>query len=354
MTFPTKDYRQIRADILRDIANQNPDAYTGDDSDFAVRASAVGASVEGLYQHQQWIARQLFASTADSDILETRHCNPRGITRKAAAFATGTIRFSGTSGSAVPIGTESKTLSGVAFVTTAAGAVGVGGTVDIAAQASVAGLSGNQAAAVALTLTAAPAGVLSQDAIVSMTGGTDIETDAALLARYLFDLRLPPSGGAKHDYFKWAMEVAGVTDAYIYPQRRNTRSVDVVLETAGGLPSAQLIADVTAYINDATRRPPCSDVLVMAPQLVVVNITGALVLSGITLAAATAQITTLLGTFFSKLELGNAVRKIKLEALITSIPGVLDVTLSAPAANVQPLVDATHSELAVIGTVTLT
>ena len=105
MAFPTKDYRQIRADILRDIANQQPAAYIGEDSDFAVRANAVASSIEGLYEHQKWIVRQVFPDTADSDYLE-RHASLRGITRKAAAFATGTVRFSGTVGSAVPIGTE--------------------------------------------------------------------------------------------------------------------------------------------------------------------------------------------------------------------------------------------------------
>ena len=69
------------------------------------------------------------------------------------------------------------------------------------------------------------------DPTVDVTGGADIESDASLLARYLTDMRLPPAGGAKHDYAKWALEVAGVTDAYVFVQRRNNRSVDVVIET---------------------------------------------------------------------------------------------------------------------------
>ena len=131
MPYTTPDYRQIRADILRDIANQMPGAYTGEDSDFAVRANAVASSIEGLYEHQKWIVRQVFPDTSDSDYLE-RHASLRGIARKAASFATGTVHFSGTVGSAVPISTEAKTNSGIAFVTTAAGVIGGGGTVDIA------------------------------------------------------------------------------------------------------------------------------------------------------------------------------------------------------------------------------
>jgi len=353
MGFPSKDYRQIREDILRDIVNQNPDAYTGDDSDFAVRANAVSAAIEGLYQHQQWLVRQVLASTADSDYLDL-HASQRGMQRKSAVVASGTIEFNGVTGSAVPIGTEAKTTSGVTFVTTAADVIGAGGTVTIAAQAAQTGSSGNQAADTALTLTAAPVGIDSKAAIVVMSGGTDIESDADFLARYLFDLRLPPSGGAKHDYYKWAIEVPGVMDAYVLPQRRNSRSVDIVIEAAGGLASAQLIADVSAYIDDETRRPPCSDVLVMAPQFMPIDITGVLTLSDTTLVDATSAINTALETFFAGIHLGDVVRKIKLESIITSVSGVLDVALTEPTANIQPIVDATHSEIAVLGVVTLT
>ena len=247
----------------------------------------------------------------------------------------------------MPIGTEAKAANGVAFVTTAAGTVGVGGTVDVAARASVAGASGNQLADAALTLTAAPAGVQSQASIVAMTGGTDIETDAALLARYLFDLRMPPMGGAEHDYYAWAMEVPGVTS-----QRRFINGVDVVIETSGGLPSVQLIADVLAYID--TQRPPCVDLLVMAPTLVTVDIAAVLTLSGISLVDATARINSLLQAYFATLHVGDAVTRAKLISLMMSVSGVVDVNLTAPASNVVPLADATHSELGELGNVVLT
>lgn len=351
MPFTTPDYRQVRTDILRDIANQRPDAYVGDDSDFAVRANATASAIEGLYQHQQWAVRQLFPDTADSDYLE-RHASLRGMVRKAAASATGTVRFTGTAGSTIDIGTEARTVGGMAYVTTAAGVVGAGGTVDITAQASVAGVSGNQAAATALTLSAAPPGVQSAASIVTMTSGADSEKDAELLARVLYDMRMPPMGGAKHDYYAWAMSVPGVTDAYIFAQRRAINGVDVVIEASGGLPSAQLIADVTAYIE--AQRPPCADLLVMAPTLIAVNVAASLTLSGITLADATARINSLLQAYFATLHVGDSVPRSRLISLMMSVTGVVDVALTAPAANVVILADATHSELAVLGAVALT
>ncbi|MFA7399231.1 MAG: baseplate J/gp47 family protein [Sideroxydans sp.] len=349
--FPTKDYRQIRADILRDIANQLPAAAVGDDSDFAMRANATASAIEGLYQHQQWIARQILPDTADSDFLE-RHAMLRGITRKPAAAATGAIQFTGLVGTVVPLATEAKTNGAITFVTTAEGIIGIGGTVSIAAQASVAGLSGNQPAATPLVLVGAPAGIQSNASIATMTGGVDIESDASLLARLLIDIRLPPAGGAPHDYDAWALEVPGVVDAYIFTQRRAANSIDVVIEAEGGAPSAQLILDVAAHIESV--RPCCADVLVMAPTFVPVDITAVLALSGITLVDATTLINARLSSYFSALHVGDSVPRSKLITLMMEVSGVLDVNLTAPAVNIAILADSTHSQIAQIGVVTLT
>ncbi|MBA5838880.1 phage tail protein, partial [Morganella morganii] len=43
MMFITPGFEQIRSEILRDIKNQLPDADTGSDSDFFIRASSVAS-----------------------------------------------------------------------------------------------------------------------------------------------------------------------------------------------------------------------------------------------------------------------------------------------------------------------
>jgi len=356
MPFPVKDYRQVKADILRDIQNQTRNwqqpPYVGDDSDFAMRGAATGNAIEGLYQHQQWIARQLMADTADLDYL-IRHAAIRGITQKQAVAAAGTVQFSGTVGAPVPNGTGVQNNAGVAFVTTVAGVIGAGGTVSVAAQAVQAGSAGNQGANTPAALTNAPPGVSANAIILSMTGGADIETQEQLLARYLFDIQMPPHGGSEADYYRWALEVPGVSDAYIFGQRRTANSVDVVIEANGGVPSAPLIAAVTAYINDLSRRPPCVDLLVLGPTLVPVAVTAQITLSGITLADATTRINTVLAAWFATLSVGVSVPRAKLIALMMSVNGVTDVNLVAPAANVVILADSTHAQLATLGTVTL-
>ena len=60
MPLSTPDFETIRGALLRDLQNLRADADVGPDSDFFVRASSVASAVEGLYQHQSWIARQIF------------------------------------------------------------------------------------------------------------------------------------------------------------------------------------------------------------------------------------------------------------------------------------------------------
>lgn len=352
MPFTTPDYPAIRDAILRDIANQVAGANTAADGDYAIRANAVAAAVEGLYQHQQWLARQILPDTADADYLE-RWASLYGLSRLVAVTATGTIDFTGVAGSAVPIGTEARTVGGVAYLTTAAGVLSGGGTASIAAQASAAGAAGNIADETPLTLTAAPGGVNSAAVSGAMTGGADVESDAALLARLLMRIQSPPQGGAAYDYEAWALAVAGVTGAYVYPLRRGPGTVDVLLLAEGGLPGAPLIASVQAAIDLA--RPVTADCLVLAPVAVPVAVTAALTLAaGTTLVAATAAITAALTAYFASLTPGDTAYLSRIRALISDSPGVVDFALSAPVANTVTLVDATHVEMPTLGVVTLT
>lgn len=354
MTFLTLDYQQVRDQILRDIVNQPSDdgqpRNVSPDSDYAIRANATGAAIEGLYQRQQWIIRQLFPDSSDPDYL-AKHAGMRGLKKKAATVATGTILFNGTPGSPVPIGTEAKTTGGAVFKTTAADVIGAGGSVSIAAQATVPGSNGNQVPGTSVALTSAPSGILSSASIGSMTGGTDIETEASLLSRLLFLLRNPPCGGATHDYYTWAMNVPGVTAAYVYRNRRGIGTVDVIILTAGGLPDAGLIATAQAYID--TQRPVQADFLVFGPTALIVNIAGSLELySGYVLASVLDSISTRLAAYFSSLKPGDMVYLNRIRAIISDTPGIVDYTLTEPAGNVATLVDSTHTQMAVLGTKT--
>jgi uncharacterized phage protein gp47/JayE len=355
MPYVTPDFQAIRDGILRDISNQPlPDGTprnVAGDSDYAIRANATGSAIEGLYQHQQWIARQILPDSSDPDWLE-RHASLRGLFLKKATVATGSLIFQGTPSTPVPIGTE-QTYLGLGFVTTAAGVIGTDGTATIDAQATQAGSAYNLAAGMALTLTSAPSDVLSTATVSTMSGGTDLETYPSLLSRLLFVMRNPPCGGAAHDYYTWAMNVPGVTAAYVYSNRRGLGTTDVIIITAGAtgpaIPDAPLVAAAQSYIG--TQCPVQADFLAFAPTPVPANPAASLVLApGYTLADVGPAITAAQVPYFARLKPGDTAYLKRISAIISDTAGVVDFALAEPTGNVVARVDATHTELAVLGT----
>lgn len=105
-----------------------------------------------------------------------------GVTRKAATKATGTVRFSGSDGTVIPQGTRVATDEGEEFVTDASGTIS-GGSVDIAVTASEFGTDGNVAGNTITNLLDVILGVTSITNPSATSGGTELETDAALRDR---------------------------------------------------------------------------------------------------------------------------------------------------------------------------
>lgn len=356
MAYTVPTFERIRAQYLQAVLNQNPAAAVGPDSDHFVRASAIAAVLEGVYGHQAWVFRQAFPDLADGDYLE-KMANQRNLTRKAAAAAGGTVRFNGTAGTAIPLGQQVATAQGVSFSTTAAGVVGGGGTVDIAAAAAAAGATGNQTNNTPATVSSPPAGITNAATILTMTGGADVEDDASLLARLLLELSEVPQGGNETDYKRWALSVAGVDRVYVFDVRRGAGTVDVVPMPVSGLPGAPLLASVQAVLD--AKRPvgmlPLYGVLALAPTAVSVNVTAVLTLAaGYTLGNVSAQAAAAVDGVFSKLAPGDTLVRNQIITALLNVPGVTDVTLSAPAANVTSLVNPTTLEIAVPGVVSIT
>jgi len=338
MTFPIRTYAGIKSDILRDTQSPLPDAAVTTDSDFGVRAAATAAAVEGLYSHQAWIARQIFPDSADKEYLE-KHAELKGLTRKRATAAQGAATFTGTAGAAIAVGTEVKTVAALSFVTTEAGTIGpdttgTGGTALVPVQASATGTESNLASGTALTLTSAPSGVQGAATLTTATtGGTVAETNAELLARLLDVLRNPTGGGNKADWRRWALAVDGVSEAYVFPLRRGLGTVDVCITSAGGLPSAAILAACRAHL-DEERPPGASDFQVLAPSLVAVAVSVKVRLSGLTKAQAETAIETALGVYFATLEPGDTAYLSRIETAISGVDGVVDRQVTSPTASV--------------------
>ena len=351
MPFPVPAFSQIRGNLLRDIKNYRPDADVTTDSDFYVRATSVASAAEGLYQHQAWMVRQIFPDTADQEYLYM-HAAVRGLSLKHAVPARGFLRIKGQAGTMVPEGLQAKRGDGMLYRVTASEPMPAAGIGLFGAEAVTAGETGNAADNAVATVQVAPAGLDSAATLQSMRGGVAQATDTELLARLLDLIRRPPAGGNRHDYRRWAMEVDGVSDAFVYPLRRGVGTVDVAIVSGDGLPSQDTINRVRAYIDDV-RPVTAKSFLVVAPNLRLVDQVVRASLRDISLEQGKAAIQRAFASQFANIAPGATWVRSQAEALVSNVSGVVDRAITSPASNVVPVVNGDVIEWLRLGSVTV-
>jgi uncharacterized phage protein gp47/JayE len=345
--------RPTLAELIKRAVNSLNSYLTGTDA--ALRRANTNAlakmhagGVHGLHGHLAYIAQQVIYDTAEMEYLE-RWASIWGITRKAAEYASGPVDFTGITGSVIPAGTELQDGNQNAYtldadVTLAAG-VGTGNVT-----ASVAGVDGNAVEDVILTLVSAIVGVDTAASVATggITGGFDTESDDDLRGRFLARIRQAPHGGAEFDYETWALEVAGVTRAWCYPQQQGLGTVGVTFvcddQVDSIIPSAATVAAVQAHIDLV--RPVTADVLVYAPTPVALELTISLTPATVAVkAAVTAELEDLI---LREAIPGGTILVSHIREAISIAAGETDHALTSPTA------DVTHSagEIAVLGTIT--
>lgn len=313
--------------------------------------------IHTLYGYLDWAVKQLFGDTADAAELK-RKAAMYGITPVPAVFATGTATATGTDGEVIPVDTILR-LDAVTSYRVTTGQTIVGGTATLPIEAVLAGSTANIAAGVALTLESPIAGVdptvtVAAD-ITNGDNGEDLTTDAGVASlrnRYLLRLREPPEGGADQDYEAWALAVAGVTRAWVYPNENGLGTVVVRFVRDNDVsifPDAGEVAAVQAALE--AERPTTAEVTAEAPTDLAVAFTVHLVPD--TADTRTAVEAELADLFERVAEPGDGVSRgtILLSAIRTAVgtaEGVADYSVTVPAADVVPAV----GELPTVGVVT--
>lgn len=242
-------------------------------ADSRLRASVLDVLVtthaggmNGLYGYLDWLSRQILPDTADGAQL-ARWASIWGVSRKTAVAASGGVRATGVNATIVLAGAVLVRLDGARFVVKTAAQVAAG-VVDLAVEAEASGADSNCAVGQQLQFASPVPGI---DAVVTVAaggiiGGAQEESDAALLERLLLRIRNPPHGGSKADYQRWALEVAGVSRAWVYPGWLGSGSVGVAFMMDGRpnpVPLAGDVAAVQAYLDPL--RPVTAALTVYAP-----------------------------------------------------------------------------------------
>ena len=310
--------------------------------DLAARMYAVAAQLWGLYVQCDWVNRQCFPQTAQGEYLDL-HAQLRGVERREATAAEGVLRFTvdaaGAADREIAAGTVCMTAGLTRFETIEAGTLEAGETsVDIRARALEAGSAGNVAAGTILQMAVAPVGVSRCTNPAAFTGGTDREDDETLRARVLETYRRLPNGANAAFYQQGALSFDEVAAAAVIPRPRGVGSVDVVVSTAAGAPSAELLEELEDYFE--ARREIAVDVQVRAPEMETVDVTVQVAAEeGQDAQAVQDAVEAALRGWFDGRRLGQSVLRAALGELVFHVEGVANYALTAPAADVAVEVD---------------
>ena len=320
--------------------------------DLAARLYAVAAQIYAMYVQAQWVERQCFPQTAEGEDLD-RHAALRGLERREAAKAEGSIQFSVDTASAtdrpIPAGTVCMTAGLVRFETVEEGTLPAGElTTLVRARAVEAGAAGNAAAGTILSLAVAPVGVSRCVNPEGFSGGTDRESDEALRERVLDSFKRMPNGANAAFYQQEALSLPEVAAATVVARPRGVGTVDVFLATAAGLPDSGLLEQVAAHLEE--RREIAVDVQVKAPEVRTVDVSVQVAARpGADFNTVRQAVESAVRGWFDGRLLGQSVLRAQLGALIFGVEGVENYALTAPAADVAAAVD----ELPQLGTLTV-
>ncbi|WP_295379532.1 baseplate J/gp47 family protein [uncultured Pseudacidovorax sp.] len=306
-------------------------------SDAKVYARVLAGLSHEMHGHLQWIAQQVIYDTAEAEILE-RWASMWGITRKPAVAASGAATVTGAG--VIPAATTYRRADGVEFVVVSSSSAP--GTVSL--QASVAGAAGNTDAGTTLTLLLPINGVVSTATVVDLSNGSDVESDASLRERFLARIRRPPNGGSADDYVSWALEVPGVTRAWVFPQELGPGTVTIRFVRDGDapiIPDEIEVAAVQSYID--YRRPVTAQAHVFAPTAKLLNFQ--IKLTPDTPAVRAAVSESLSDLLAREAVPGGTILISHIREAISVSAGETDHELDAPTANVT---HASH-EMAVLG-----
>lgn len=282
----------------------------------------------------------------------------KGVERKAATYATGTVTVTGNG--TVAAGDIFETENGVQFEATAD--VSVQESAEVPVQAKVAGNVGVVGAGTITQMPITIAGIVRCENTAATEDGYDAETDDALRERYYLALRTPTSSGNKTAYRNWALEVSGVGDAQIYPLGHGDGTVDVVIINDQMLPaSTSLVGDVQNYIDPNSEgkglgtAPIGAKCYVSSAAKTDINVAGKITLqSGAESAAVEAAIKKSVADYLAGIAFsGTAVSYAHIAARITAATGVIDVEnlkINNGTANIQ----IEERYVAVLGAVTMT
>ena len=324
----------------------------GSSSELAVRFYTVAAQIYSLYVQGEWTRRQCFPQTATGENLDM-HAQLRGVARRQAAKATGTVRFyvngQQETETEIPEGTVCMTAAGVRFLTTQSVMAGTGKTfADAPVVAAETGAAGNVGANTIVFMALPPMRVTACTNPAPLANGLDDEGDEDLRTRVLATYQRLANGANNAFYRQAAMSFDEVAAVTVLPKCDGPGTVGVVPAAQEGMPGDKLIAEMQAYF-DQVREIACK-VTVFKPKEHEVKLELKLWAEDDrdfgTVADAVKQTLT---DWFNGERLGQPVLRAQLTSLVFGVDGVANCEFLQPETDLTP----DSRTLPVLGEITL-
>jgi len=219
-----------------------------------ILARVFGGAVNLTYGFIDWLARQLFVTTAKSEYL-AQHSLKWGKTRRQPTYSTGGATATGLDGIDIPASTIYNDSNGLEFETQALVTIAAG-VATITVKANQTGADSNHAENDILTLASPIAGIDDQATVDAggILGGENLEADDDLRDRVLTRIQNPGMGGRDTDYEQWAKDTPslGVTRVWVITEFDGPGTVGIffVLDNQAPIfPNPSNVAAVQANID---------------------------------------------------------------------------------------------------------
>lgn len=308
------------------------ESYAGftlsEESDIMIRLRVLAGEIYQLRVNEEYIARQLFPSTATGEYLDL-HAAERGLTRRSAASASGYVTFTPQDAVhpeiLIPAGTEVCTYADLLRYNTVSDVILPSGENSVTAQVTAAspGAAYNaRVGTVSLIVTPVP-GIGGVTNAAAFTGGADAESDDELRERVI-DSYVNIVSGANAAYYKsLAMSVPGVYSASVVGRGRGNGTVDIYISGVGEAVSASVKSQLQALVSAG--RELNVDVLVRDPEAVPVALYILLTVeAGYDFTAVSGEVRDTVTGYINALGIGTDVLLSKVGEIVGHVKGVAD------------------------------
>lgn len=226
------------------------------ESDIMLRLRVLAGEIYNERAYADYIMRQMFPTTAVGEYLDA-HALQRGLQRKNATFATGTLSFSVTAEEhddiLIPAGTVVCIKDSLLRYITDSDAILRDGALSVVvpATAEQAGSAYNIIGGKFGIMVTPVLGIEEVRNNIRFSGGTDTESDELLRERVLDSYRNISNSVNAAYYHSVAMSVDGVYSAAVVGCGHGTGTVDVYLSAHGSAVSQDVLSEVQAKLNEA-------------------------------------------------------------------------------------------------------